>query len=240
MAKSNLHAVPSDDAAKPQRAQITSFRIPTYWYKKAQDEARRLDISITQVYMRALTQYFEFLKEGESSWDVIDDEDGYSLSRFYTRSEDKKGHSFQTPRVGIPKPLAGEINSLIQSGVVPPWRSIGDVIRDSLYHRLKWMGKAIDNAELEQTVDMAMLLAEEMQLMDEAEHVGELISAMRENAQGMIARDATPARVKKYLAQRREIADQIPEAYRREYLEAVEDFEKRVSRVSKKRNPRKK
>lgn len=235
MAKLQSVPDPSPDS-KPQRATTTSFRIPTYWYNRVKEEARRLDISITQVYLRALTRYFDAFNT-ESSWETIDDPDAYSPSRFYTHSEDKKGHSFYV-RAPIPKPLAGEINAIIQSGTVPQWRSMGDVVRDAVNHRVKYISKAIDNAELETAVDMAMLLADELRLMDEAEQAQELIEAVRLNAQAMIARDATPARVKKYLAQRREVADMIPEPYRPDYLDAISELESRLAKVEKKQNRR--
>jgi len=232
--KTNLKAVP-DDTPGASRATTTSFRIPTYWYNMAREEARRLDVSLSSVYLRALTTYFGTFDN--QSWDTIDDPDAYDPSRFYTHSEDRKGHSFHA-RANIPKPLAGELNSLVQSGMVPAYRSIGDIVRDALFHRTKQIARMIDNGELEQSVDMAMLLSEEMKLMDEAEHAQQLIEALRTNAQTMIARDGDRERLKRYLAQRRETADSIPEQYRADYITAIEDYEKRIAKVEKPRRRR--
>lgn len=232
MAKGNLQAVPNSDDGKPRpRAVTSSFRIPSYWFDKVQAEARRLDVSLSQVYMRALTEYFETFDS--ESWSTIDDQDYYDPSRFYTHSEDRKGHSFHV-RANIPKPLAGELASLVQSGIVPAYRSIGDIVRDSIYHRVKRVSQMVDDGELEQAVDMAMLLSEEIKMVDEAAHAEQLIDALRTNAQSMFARDGSTARLKRYLAQRREVADSIPEPYRDDYIAAIEDYEKRIERVEKK------
>jgi len=232
--REHLKSVDSPPAG-PTRATTTSFRIPTYWYNRARDEAKRLDISLSQMYLRALTHYFGTFEA--SAWETDDDPDSYDSTRFYTHSEDRKGHSFHV-RTNIPKPLAGELSSLVQSGMVPAYRSIGDVARDAIYHRTKQIAQMIDNGELEQTVDMAMLLSDELQIMDEAEHAQQLIETLRANAQSMFSRDSSPARLKKYLAQRREIASSIPEQYRPDYIAVIEDYEKRVSKVEKKNTRR--
>ena len=229
-----LRIVTTDDTdTRSQRATTTSFRIPVYWYQRVKDEARRLDMSLSQVYLRALTTYFGTFEN--ESWDTIDDPDAYDPSRFYTHSEDRRGHSFHV-RANIPKPLGGELSSLVQSGMVPAYRSIGDIVRDAIFHRTKQISRMIDDGRLEQTVDMAMLLSEEMQLMDEAEHAQQLIEALRTNAQSMLTREGpTSQRLKRYLATRRDIVDTIPEQYRDDYLAAVEEYEKRIERTEPKR-----
>lgn len=228
MAKS-LHAVPDDDdTTKPRtRAVTTSFRIPTYWFDKVQAEAQRLNVSLSQVYLRALTEHFETFDS--ESWSTTDDE-FYDPSRFYTHSEDRKGHSFHV-RANIPKPLAGELASLVQSGVVPAYRSIGDITRDAIYHRVKQVATMIENDELNQAVDMAMLLSEELQIIDEGQHAEQLIDAVRTNAQGMFAKDKNTTRLKRYLAQKRSVADSVPEPHRDDYVAAIEDYEKRIAKV---------
>ena len=232
MTKGNLQAVPDDDNGKPRpRAVTSSFRIPTYWFDKVQTEAQRLNISLSQVYLRALTEYFDTFDS--ESWSTIDDKDYYDPSRFYTHSEDRKGHSFHV-RANIPKPLAGELSSLVQSGMVPAYRSIGDITRDAIYHRVKQVAQMIEASELEQAVDMAMLLSEELKIVDEAAHAEQLIDVLRSNAQSMFAKDKNTTRLKRYLAQRREVLDSIPEPYRDDYLAAIVDFEKRIAKVEKK------
>ena len=118
-----ISAVPDPDSTPPQsRATTTSFRIPIYWFNKVQEEAKQRDESLSAIYLRALTQYFGTFDN--ESWSTVDDPDFYDRSRFYTHSEDKKGHSFHV-RANIPKPLGGELSALVQSGMVPAYRSVG-------------------------------------------------------------------------------------------------------------------
>ncbi len=220
-----------------ERATTTSFRIPIYLYNKVRDEAERLDLSLSRVYMRALTEYFEMFKS--ESWDTVDDPDVYDPSRFYTHSQDKHGHSV-TVHVPIPKPLAAELANLANSGIVPAYRSSGDVIRDAIYHRTKIIARMVDNGELDVAVNMAMLMSDEIRLLDEAEQAEQLIDALRTNAQAIYARDGSTTRLKRYLAERRESADSIPAPYRKDYLSAIEDYEKRIEGTVGKKSRRKK
>lgn len=228
---SNLHAVPEDGSESKPRSTTTSFRIPTYWFEKVKEEAKLRDESISAIYLRALTQYFGTFDN--ESWSTVDDADFYDRSRFYTHSEDKKGHSFHL-RANIPKPLGGELGSLVQSGMVPAYRSVGDIVRDAVFHRIKEVTAMIDAGEVEQAVDMAMLHSEELRIMAEAQQADELIESLRANASAMFSRDGDRTRLKRYLAQRKEISDSIPEPYRNDYLAAIADFEQRLAKEDKK------
>ncbi len=229
----NLKPVPDETSPTPsQRATTTSFRIPSSLHNKCMEEAERLGTSLSRIYLRALTQYFETFSV--ESWATVDDSEAYDPTRFYTHASDAKGHSKQI-RVNIPNPLAGELSNLTKSGSVPAYRSPEDVVRDALYHRTKQIARMIDNGELEVSVDMAMLMSDEIQLQSEAAEAEHLIDAIRTNAQAMYIRDGNTTRLKRYLAQRREMADSIPEQYRKDYLSAVSDYEKRIERDTKKR-----
>jgi hypothetical protein len=208
-----------------------------FLFNKCTDEAERLGTSLSRIYLRALTQYFETFSA--ESWDTVDDSEAYDPTRFYTRASDNQGHSNQI-RVNIPKPLAGELSNLAKSGTVPAYRSTEDVVRDAIYHRTKQIARMVDNGELEVSVDMAMLMSDEIQLQSEAAEAEQLIDAIRTNAQAMYIRDGTTTRLKRYLAQRREMSDSIPEQYRKDYLSAISDYEKRIERDGKKRAKRKK
>ncbi len=234
MGNANLHPVPDPDQQfdNRPRAVTSSFRIPTTLFDKVEAEAKRLDISKSHVYLRALTNYFEIFNS--DSWSTVDDDDFYDPKRFYTHASDKHGHSFTT-RVGIPKPMAGELAAIVESRAVPAYRSIKDFVRDAIYHRAKQISRAIDNGELEYAVDMAMLASEELQIIDEAEQADLLIDTIRTNAQAMFARDGSRPRLKRYLASRKELADSIPEPYRDDYLAAIADYEKRIEKAEAKK-----
>jgi len=239
----NLKPVPDPDTPDTsphhinERATTTSFRIPIPLYNKVKAEAERLDMSLSQIYMTALVEYFEMFKH--ESWETHSDLDVYDPSRFYTHSQDKHGHSV-TVHIPIPKPLAAEISNLAKSGIVPAYRSQGDMVRDAIYHRTKQIAKMVDNGELDVAVNMAMLMSDEIRLIDEAEQAEQLIDALRTNAAAMYARDSTPARLKRYLAQRREMADSVPQPFRKDYLSAIADYERRIARAEKKKKPARK
>ena len=228
MATRKLEAV-SDEAIPDRnptraRSRTTSFRIPTYWWEKVKAEADKHNVPISQIYNRALQAYFE---TGQPvSWETTD-QDFYDPLAFYTRSEDKKGHSFHL-RAPIPKPVAGEMNALIASQTVPQYRSVGDIVRDAIYHRLKYIANAYDQGELEQVIDMAMLLAEEIQLTDERVHAEQLIEQMRTNAEALWQKDR--GRLKRHLATRREVADSLASPYRDDYLAVLIEYERRLAK----------
>ncbi len=233
-----LEAVPDDTSTSPgQRALTTSFRIPIVWHNRVKAEAERLDISLSQVYLRALMEYFNVFQD--SSWST-DSPEVYDPSRFYTHAQDKKGHS-NTIHFPISKPLAGEIAALVASGMVPAYRSPGDVMRDAIYHRLKQVAKMTDNGELDTAVNMAMLMSDEMKLVDEAQTAEALIDAVRSNAQDIYSRGGagSTARLRRYLAERRDIADSIPMPYRTDFISAIEDYEKRIAPKKSRRKPKK-
>ena len=229
-----LEAVPDPDT--PQRrgkpaTQVTSFRISTHWFDKVRAEAEKNNTSASQIYHRALAEYFG-QKISNESWEVEDD-DFYDPNEFYTASQDKKGHSFHM-RVNLPKPLGGQLYGLIQSAVVPQYRSVEDVARDAVYHRVKQIARAIDDGELEAVVDMAMLHAQELQITETAQHADELIDAMQTNAAMMWQRGDMRA-LKKYLAERRGVADSLVEPYRTDYLAVIKNYESRLVKEEKRK-----
>lgn len=75
----------------------------------------------------------------------------YSVSSFYTRSRDStRNHA--SYRVNIPEQVSGEIAALVASGKVPEYRTSGDVIRDALVHRLKWLDENLPDMNLEDAI----------------------------------------------------------------------------------------
>lgn len=235
-----LEAVPDPDSTPQRRGKpsttVTSFRISTFWYDKVKAEAERNNGSMSQIYHRALSDYFG-QKISNESWEVADD-DFYDPNEFYTASQDKKGHSFHM-RVNLPKPLGGQLYGLIQSAVVPQYRSVEDIARDAVYHRVKQIARAIDDGELEAVVDMAMLHAQELQITETAQHAEELIDAMQNNAAVMWQRNDGKA-LKKFLAERRSVADSLVEPYRTDYLAVIKNYEGRLAKEEKRKSKRKK
>jgi hypothetical protein len=68
-----------------------------------------------------------------------DPDEGYSLLRFYTRSTDGHGHGTQT-NVRIPPDIYERMSALVATRRFPHYRTVHDVIRDAIVHRLAWLG----------------------------------------------------------------------------------------------------
>jgi HPt (histidine-containing phosphotransfer) domain-containing protein len=198
--------------------------IPEVWRARVETETERLGVSKAQVYLRALEAYFQ--DEAGQSWDTLEADEHYDPHRFYTRTSDAKGHS-KMIRLNVPNPIMGEVAALVQSAQIPAYRSIEDVARDALYHRLKQVAISLDNGELEAVVDLAMLVSDELDVKYQREQAQHLIAMVQDNATQIVA-EGPPARARKYLADRRELADSLPEPYRERYLKVVDDFDERV------------
>ena len=234
-ARNHLTPVPDKNKPRPvgHRATTTSFRIPVVWYNRVQEEADRRNTSLSAIYLQAITDFFGAFST--DSWETSGDHEVYDPTRFYTKSQDGHGHSI-TIHVPIPKPLAGEIANLTQSGIIPAYRSTADVVRDALYHRVKRIATMLDNGELDTSVNMAMMMSDEMLLMSEAEEARNLISAVKDNAARIYGEgNGSVTRLKKYLAEKREMADSMPEQYRPDLVEVIEGFEKRITKSRRKK-----
>lgn len=204
----------------------TSFQIPDHWLERCGKEASELGISKTEVYLRAIAAYFN-TRDNVSSWETVNPEDDfYDPKRFYTFGEDRKGHSFHV-RVNVPKPMAGEVSALVASGRIPEYRSAAHFYRDAIYHRAKQVAGMIENDDLESVADLAILASDEIRIQDEISQVEQLIAAVRTNAQALLNR-GDYARLKVYLVSREDISERIPEMFRGEYLEIIEEYYKRI------------
>lgn len=73
----------------------------------------------------------------EDTWQT-EPADDYSPDRFYTRATDKKGHS-ETVHLKIPPELASAIAHIVQSRAIPEYRTSQDMIRDAIFHRLRYL-----------------------------------------------------------------------------------------------------
>jgi hypothetical protein len=62
----------------------------------------------------------------------------YDVNEFYTHATDKKGHHATVQAALLPE-CHVLLTEIIQSGKVPAWKTIGDVIRDSVRHRVEYV-----------------------------------------------------------------------------------------------------
>jgi len=226
-----VHVVSGDESPKPQTSR-TSFIINEYWREWVEQESLRLNASKSSIYLTALAEYRERQEgAGGAAWDTVDDDVSYDPHHFYTHSQDKKGHSFHL-RVNLPKPLAGAAGALIQTGRIPQYRTIEDIARDAFYHRIKQISRAIDDDELEEAVDMAMLMADELQLMAKEDEAESYIAAVRTNVERLWQRREWAA-LRKYLADKDAVVDSIPNPYSGELEDIIRDYRKKINRGRK-------
>ena len=89
---------------------------PELWHR-IEEIASAEGVSVSAVINRAVHEYLQrdFTR---SSWDTMPDDEWYDERRFYTYSQDKKGHSV-TAKFAIPKNVAGGIRRLVDSGSIP-------------------------------------------------------------------------------------------------------------------------
>ena len=74
-------------------------------------------------------------------FDAFDfDDTTYSLEDFYTKSVDSRGHREMT-RVAFPPNVLSTLSTIVQSGKIPAYRTVQDVIRDAVLHRIWWLEK---------------------------------------------------------------------------------------------------
>lgn len=210
----------------------TSFVIPQHWEDYVDKEAAQQGTSKSQIYLRALAVYKEQHEGGASSWDTVDGYDDYDPHAFYTASQDKKGHSFHL-RMNIPKPLAAECIALVQSGKIPQFRSIEDIGRNGLYHHVKQIAIAYDEGMLEEAVDMAMALADEIAIQDREEEAAQFVAAVESNIDRLVRR-ADWSALRRYLTEREKYIDSIPAPWSEHLEDAIKGARKKVARAVKK------
>lgn len=73
-----------------------------------------------------------------SSWDTEPEDADYSTHEFYTRATNKHDHSVPAS-VRLDPSISGEMNALIASGKIPHYRTVSDLIRDAIYHRMHFL-----------------------------------------------------------------------------------------------------
>lgn len=186
--------------------------------------------SQSAVINEALSQFFA-TKIKRSSWETGDEDSWYDERKFYTFSEDKKGHSIQV-RMWVPKNLAGQIARIVGSGEVPELRGPQDFYRDALLHRAHKIAQWLDDGELHREVGMAILQAEEDAIAQAKVDFEALINSTRENLEEAWRRDDL-VWLDEHIKTRYDLAPSIPEAFRGKYVELLDSYQNRLREVTK-------
>lgn len=75
---------------------------------------------------------------GSSSRDLGLDDGSYSPDDFYVASTNQHDHS-ETTQLKLPKHVKALANQFVNNEEIPAYRSVNDVIRDALVHRLQYL-----------------------------------------------------------------------------------------------------
>lgn len=88
-------------------------------------------------------------KEGKSSdWETVPDPSAYSIDEFYCRASDKRGHSAQM-YVRIPPEVMALCEQIMESKKFV-YRTYGEMIRDSLVHRVSFLRQKAESGKLDE------------------------------------------------------------------------------------------
>jgi hypothetical protein len=181
--------------------------------------SKREGVSMSAIVNRALQQFFT-TQVARSSWDTDEESSWYDERKFYTYSEDKKGHSIQI-RLWIPKNLAGQIGRVVNSGQIPEYRSAQDFYRDSMFHRAHVVSEWLDDGEL---------IADEDEIAQLKKDAEVLIAATRENLEEAWNR-GDHEWMETHINQRLEKATSVPELFRAEYVRLLKGYQARLKEV---------
>ncbi len=192
---------------------------------QVEDIASAEGVSISAVISRAIHEYLQrdFTK---SSWDTLPDDDWYDERRFYTYSQDKKGHSVQA-RFAIPKNVAGGIRRVVDSGAIPEIRSVSDFYRNAIFHWTRKVAQWIDDGDLVSETSWHTLQLEDETIRQSRVDFDDLISGMKSNLDEFLM-EGDYAYMDTYLKQRINAATFVPEKFRADFLKLIEEYQEKL------------
>jgi hypothetical protein len=208
------------------------MRRPRSWsttdefYEQITDEASKQGMSVSSLVTNALREYLSRQDAPASSFETTaEDDDFYMVKKFFTYSEDKRGHSSQV-RVTLPKNLVGQLSRICKSGQIPELRTINDAIRNATFHFSRQLALWIDDGDLKSEIDLQMMIADEEMIAQKKADAEGYIAVVRKNLEDAFARQDY-AFIKPYLDSRRDRASVIPEAHRPAFEDMLNRFDQK-------------
>ena len=200
---------------------------PEVW-RQVEDIASAEGVSISAVVSRAIHEYLQrdFTK---SSWDTMPDDEWYDEQRFYTYSQDKKGHSV-IARFAIPKNVAGGIKRVVDSGAIPEIRSSADFYRNAIFHWSRRVAQWIDDGDLMAELSWHQLRLEDETIVQARLDFEDLEDGMRANLDEFL-REGDWSYMETYLRQRVSASAIIPEKFREDYMAIIEEYQTKLKAV---------
>lgn len=206
---------------------VKSFSTNQETWAAVEEEASRRGTSLTSVVNEAIGMLLRSKIERDG-WDTVDPSEHYDPLKFYTASEDRKGHSAYA-KFAIPKNVMGQVNRIIDSGMIPEYRSLADFFRDATMHRAKFVARAIDDGELDAEIDLQMMISEQARIQQNKADVEQLIGLTRTNFEDALARKDFEW-IRGQLTKLSHMAPTINEQHRGMFLAFLEEWQDRVER----------
>jgi len=172
-------------------------------------------------------------------FDAFDFEDSsYSLDDFYTRSVDSRGHKELT-RLVLPPNVLSALTVIVQSGKVPAYRTVQDIIRDAIMHRLWWLEKYVLKGDYG-IIDYKSLAVMKLQrFIDESLKEGQRMEAICSNAEKTLEYHRSMGDIEELLRALSEMRDQL-DNLREPYKSRLRGIIERFEYLEKDREKRKK
>ena len=155
--------------------------------------------------------------EGLDGWGTSK-QSQYSPDSFYTRSINKHDHSFHL-RVNLPPDVHTKMCELVGTKTIQEYRSVPDIVRDAVVHRLKWLEEhGYFNAENVLTDEMELsIIANERSRRETRAKIVEDATAELDDAM----RDGDVGHLKRRLPQVEELAQTLPQPYQGRLMDLV-------------------
>jgi len=205
-----------------------SFYTSSDIWTQLEDIASAEGGSVSQVISRAIHEFLQkdFLR---SSWDTLPEDNWYDERRFYTYSQDKRGHSV-TARFAIPKNIAGHIKRIVDSGVIPELKSAADFYRNAIFHYSRKVGQWIDDGEVLTTLTWYVMYLEDETQMQARKDYDTFLETMKANLdEALLEKDYK--HLETYLNQRASQSALIPEKHRQGYLDLIDAYRERLQLI---------
>lgn len=154
----------------------------------------------------------------------------YDINRFYCRAKDKDGHS-TTVHVKIPDDLAGELAALVQSGRISDYRTMQDVMRDGLVHRLHWVLEHIHDLPNEESLRSALARQvvhnETLRYQEELAELSALPGAIETVCETAL-QSGDLEQLGRYLEMQTEHVEHLREPFRTQILSIIDRYGQRI------------
>lgn len=159
--------------------------------------------------------------DSRSQWKTQDA--GYSRDEFITRSTDGHGHQ-RHQRVNFPPSVIGQAAAIIQSGKIPQYRTIQDLVRDAVVHRLHYLNETyLKDSKLGRELTALVRKGRMEAITREQEELRGLVEACREAIMTAV-RGGDWVAFREALDQAEEQGEEVREPYRSQIHQIVNEY----------------